>query len=699
MFSSALPIPLVVSVYALVVLATILVMQPWAAFDCAQILHDDGGECILRDHANVTVRNDLPHQFVELHWVSTACVGCALHPPCEKDAGHGSGRECTGSHGTHPQPPSWGLSGHCSPRTNCSLQLPSDFPVKLQLWVKGEAAPISERTIALNEHAWYEWTITNATAPPTPAWVQTKPGNALNGAMPLVVFLLVLAGLAILGGVIAPAIVGSLRKTYAREPPPSCLREPLAPQAQQEDTAGTATVAAGAGPPAPADRTQAGARSALKPTSERLRSLDTFRGGCLIVMIFVNYGGGRYWFLSHSVWNGLTLADTVFPWFVWMMGASTALSQHSAWRRSATRTQCASKAAVRTLKLLAVAFFLDNRDGVKFDEIRIPGVLQYFAFAGALLAAAHLLLDWTSTNDDEGRNARRSVRSIVAATAATPAIAPACAPVCPEAMGNLIRFSHRATLAVPELVPFWREWMAFGVVLLAYLLLQQLLPVPGCPTGYLGPGGNADGGKYAGCTGGAHRRIDELLWGAGHYYDGPTCRQYYQCGPYDPEGTLGALTASVLAFQGMLAGRVLVAHKSHASRLRRWLTYGVICSAIGLGLSGGLANDGLLPINKNLWSPSFVFTLSGLGYFVLAALYVLIDQPSPLRVWSGMPLRPLGMNSIVIYAGSELFGDGLPFSWDHPDTHAQALGCNLCGVLTWILIAWLLHRHRFYVNL
>ena len=38
MFSSALPIPLVVSVYALVVLATILVMQPWAAFDCAQIL-------------------------------------------------------------------------------------------------------------------------------------------------------------------------------------------------------------------------------------------------------------------------------------------------------------------------------------------------------------------------------------------------------------------------------------------------------------------------------------------------------------------------------------------------------------------------------------------------------------------------------------------------------------------------------------
>ena len=190
-------------------------------------------------------------------------------------------------------------------------------------------------------------------------------------------------------------------------------------------------------------------------------------------------------------------------------------------------------------------------------------------------------------------------------------------------------------------------------------MLQQLLPVPGCPTGYLGPGGNADGGKYkyAGCTGGAHRRIDELLWGAGHYYDGPTCRQYYQCGPYDPEGTLGALTASVLAFQGMLAGRVLVAHKSHASRLRRWLTYGSP-PAIGLGLSGGLASDGLLQSIRT--SGHHRLCSRWAKHCVLAALYVLIDQPSPLQVWSGMPLRPLGMNSIVIYAGSELFGDGLP---------------------------------------
>ena len=49
-------------------------------------------------------------------------------------------------------------------------------------------------------------------------------------------------------------------------------------------------------------------------------SLDTFRGLAITVMIFVNYGGGSYYFFNHSIWNGLTVADLVFPWFMWIMG-------------------------------------------------------------------------------------------------------------------------------------------------------------------------------------------------------------------------------------------------------------------------------------------------------------------------------------------------------------------------------------------
>lgn len=46
----------------------------------------------------------------------------------------------------------------------------------------------------------------------------------------------------------------------------------------------------------------------------RVKSIDVFRGFCIILMIFINYGGGQYWFFQHSVWNGLTVADLVFPW-------------------------------------------------------------------------------------------------------------------------------------------------------------------------------------------------------------------------------------------------------------------------------------------------------------------------------------------------------------------------------------------------
>ena len=54
----------------------------------------------------------------------------------------------------------------------------------------------------------------------------------------------------------------------------------------------------------------------LKPRSgKRVLAIDAFRGLALCIMIFVNYGGGGYWFLSHSTWNGLTIADLVFPWY------------------------------------------------------------------------------------------------------------------------------------------------------------------------------------------------------------------------------------------------------------------------------------------------------------------------------------------------------------------------------------------------
>lgn len=55
----------------------------------------------------------------------------------------------------------------------------------------------------------------------------------------------------------------------------------------------------------------------IRKNPHRLKSLDVFRGLCIILMIFVNYDGAKYWFFMHSVWNGLTIADLVFPWQIY----------------------------------------------------------------------------------------------------------------------------------------------------------------------------------------------------------------------------------------------------------------------------------------------------------------------------------------------------------------------------------------------
>ncbi|CAH0760197.1 unnamed protein product [Diatraea saccharalis] len=74
------------------------------------------------------------------------------------------------------------------------------------------------------------------------------------------------------------------------------------------------------------------------PTRSRLRSLDIFRGIAIALMIFVNAGGGGYAIFSHSVWNGLTVADVVFPWFAFAMGEALVLSLNARLRTSMSRT-------------------------------------------------------------------------------------------------------------------------------------------------------------------------------------------------------------------------------------------------------------------------------------------------------------------------------------------------------------------------
>lgn len=139
----------------------------------------------------------------------------------------------------------------------------------------------------------------------------------------------------------------------------------------------------------PAEKGDADAPATAKPTIHgignpresrtRLQSLDSFRGFALTIMIFVNFNGGMYYFFNHSIWNGLTVADLVFPWFVWIMGTSMAIAFNSLLKRRTPRGTMLYKVVRRACILFLLGLGLSNLHDLRNG--RIPNVLQRFSIS------------------------------------------------------------------------------------------------------------------------------------------------------------------------------------------------------------------------------------------------------------------------------------------------------------------------------
>ncbi|ETV70890.1 hypothetical protein, variant 2 [Aphanomyces astaci] len=325
------------------------------------------------------------------------------------------------------------------------------------------------------------------------------------------------------------------------------------------------------------------------PTYKRIKSLDTFRGMTIFLMIFVNYGGGGYWLFNHSTWNGLTLADLVFPWFAWIMGMSMALVP------PAKRTLWAS--GVRSVKLFALGLFINN--GFDLKTWRVPGVLQSFGASYAIMST--------------------------------------------------ILLGTQPTGAGPSAVPVA---LAMAVLVVLQLLVVYLVPVDGCPTGYVGPGGRGDHSQFVNCTGGAHRAVDVALFGAAHIFQHPTTRPVYDTPSFDPEGFLNWIMVALTTCMGYIVGTW---HhplgRSYSQKAWVLALSGLLLVVLGVALCQGRVHDGWVPVNKNLWSVSFVLMASGLGSVVFCAVYLLVDV---WHMWSGAPFAYAGMNAILLYCGVSL---------------------------------------------
>ncbi|XP_012939441.1 heparan-alpha-glucosaminide N-acetyltransferase [Aplysia californica] len=395
------------------------------------------------------------------------------------------------------------------------------------------------------------------------------------------------------------------------------------------------------------------------PVKERLKSLDTFRGIAIIIMIFVNYGGGKYWFFKHSKWNGLTVADLVFPWFVFIMGTAMVFSFQGQLRRSVPKWKIFLKILKRSATLFILGLLINSfgmTDGVDFDNFRIPGVLQRFAGTYLITASVFLFL----------------------------------APV-----HNPAQYTGWSA-AFRDLSPYWAEWLVNLAFVVLHLIITFVMPVPGCPSGYLGPGGLENGGRFFNCTGGAAGYLDRKIFGPAHIYRHPTSTEIYkQSVGYDPEGLLGTLNSCFMCFLGLQAGKILFVHSDWVKRCRRFFLWSILTGGLSLVLCEASLNDGWIPINKNLWSLSFVLALSGMAFFLLMVCYLLIDV---YKVWTGAPFYYAGMNSIALYCGHEFFSGKAPVSFVVPKTHASLLALNLWGATFWVLVSVYFYYKDIFIS-
>jgi predicted acyltransferase len=243
-----------------------------------------------------------------------------------------------------------------------------------------------------------------------------------------------------------------------------------------------------------------------------------------------------------------------------------------------------------------------------------------------------------------------------------------------------------ASLTVTYLPNLGRCLVAF-VLLVVYSLGMLLYPVPEYGAGVFDVVGNF-------CW-----WLDNQLL-MGHTWKGAPAKGF------DPEGVWSTLPAIVTALFGYSTGQQLLTRKDRMPMLVQLFI--VANLSLVLAFSIGLA----MPINKQLWTVSFVFLTAGLAIHVLCVFFYFIEVRGNRRgLW---PLLVFGSNAIVAYVLSSLLGDVLSIlkvgdltlkswlfekvlcSWLSPMN--ASLVFAVCMVIVCLLITSVLHIKKIFIR-
>jgi predicted acyltransferase len=363
-----------------------------------------------------------------------------------------------------------------------------------------------------------------------------------------------------------------------------------------------------------------------QPTT-RLTSLDAMRGFTIAAMILVNYPGSwqhLYQPLEHAEWHGLTPTDLIFPFFLFIVGVSIALSYTKLLKKGSPKKALYKKIFFRAMKIFAVGIFLSLIPNFEFTNIRFAGVLQRISIV--FLVCSFIFLNTS--------------------------------------------FKTQAWLSAITLVVYW--------------LIMTLIPTPGVGEVSLEKGVNLAAW------------VDSILL-PGRMWQGT----------WDPEGILSTFPSIVTGITGLLAGHLLLSRRMAHEKSILLMVFGF--AAVTAGYIWGLT----FPVNKNLWSSSFVLVTSGLGSLLLGALYYIVDIRN--HTSGTKPGIIFGANAIAIYFLSDVISIifySLPFGSASLNVHfmigltAIGLAPKLVSMLYAIIfvcinfcIAYILYKKKIFIKL
>jgi predicted acyltransferase len=433
----------------------------------------------------------------------------------------------------------------------------------------------------------------------------------------------------------------------------------------------------------------------LPQPASRLVSLDAFRGLTIAGMILVNTPGSWshiYGPLRHADWHGLTPTDLVFPFFLFIVGVSITLAFQRRLEQGATRGVLLAQIVRRSALLVLLGWSMGG-----FPNWRLIGPF--------VLAIVGLGL-WRpgERTDGDGPLAlqhaagrwpwRRLWRTPTAAALVLAAVAWFAADFAYydasrlRAVGVLPRIGLcylAAGLIVLSGGVGWR--VGWTVVLLAGY--AAILAWASPPVGYEA--------KVVGPEGLLHNWIDEQFLGTHLYRERP-----------DPEGLLSTLPAIATVLCGVLTG-----HWLRGRRDARDMLIGLFFAAnvlLVLGLWWATAQ----PLNKKIWTSSYVLVTAGLAMHGVAMCYWLIDVKG-VRRWA-TPMVMFGSNAITIFVASGLMakmlgrwkvGDGTMSAsgWFYRHGLASWAGEKpgslmyaVLFVLFWLIPAAIMYRRRWIVK-